>query len=289
MASMSTPGLESRPRARLSASSLLRRPSPAVARAAAVQDLLDPYLYDYATFSALVCDELRDPRSRPRVVEFGCGTGRLAVPVLATRGDVEYRGFERSTTRAALAMDNVAREGLGGRAQFIAPFSLDSRAIGEVLRGHRADFVILPRFLQTVPLCGTEGGSPHRLSFLAFCRQMVKPGGRIIVMEDVYGETADEHASLAFTARAMFRARLVTDLDRVRVGLRAADAALGARLARLPGDPALLEDLLRRVRRPDEHLLPLSAWQRMFEHLGFTYRTVRDESQKSLYFFTIRC
>ncbi|HEY3279762.1 MAG TPA: class I SAM-dependent methyltransferase [Gemmatimonadales bacterium] len=290
---MTTPSLHklpAPPRPLLRRRASLPRPETvAAARAAAVQNLLEPYLYDYAGFVDLVCDELHDPRSRPRILEFGCGTGRLTVPLLATRSDVEYHGFDRSPSRIAVAMERVARQGLERRAQFTAPFPLDPRAIGEVLQGHRVDFLLLPRFLQTVPLCGTEASSPHRVSFLAFCRQMVKPGGRIIVIEDVYGESAEEHARLSLASRGMFRAGLIANLDRVHRALSDADPALGARVGWLPGDPALLEDLFHRVQRPDAQILPLSTWQRMFDHLGFTYRTVSHPSQKALHLFTIRC
>jgi SAM-dependent methyltransferase len=293
---VTTPTLYSKLRAPLRLP--LRRPAPlhrpetgVGAQGAAVRDLLEPYLYDYSSFIELMCDELRDPRSRPRIVEFGCGTGALTVPLLATRQDVAYHGFDRSPSNITAAMVKVSRGGGGlePRARFTAPFPLDPRAIGEVLQGHRVDFLLLPRFLQTVPLCGTDQGSPHRVTFLAFCRQLVKPGGRIFVIEDVYGESAEEHARLSLAARGVFRAGLVTDLERVHGALRNIDPALSARLGRLPGDPGLLEELLRRVQRPDGQILPLSAWQRMFEHLGFTYRTVQHETQKRLFLFTIRC
>ncbi len=259
-------------------------------RAAAVEDLLAPYQFDYSTFQQIVCDELRDPVSRPRIVEFGCRTGHWTTLALAARPDAVYHGFDASEARTAVATCKLARQAPGGRATFTAPLTLDAKAIGEALQGLRADFLLLPRFLQTVPLCTTDETRLHRVAFLAFCRQLVKPGGRMFVVEDVFGESADEAAQLARASHDAFRARLIGDLEQVRHRLRRIDPGLAGGLARLPGDPRLLGELQDRVQPPGTiQILPLTTWQRMFEHLGFAYRTVQHETQRQLFLFTIRC
>jgi len=260
-------------------------------RAAAVLDLLEPYLFDHAGFIELIRDELRSPVSRPRIIEFGCGTGRLTVPALTTRPDAVYHGFDRSEARLAITSCKLGGQGLLRGATLTAPFELDRASIGEALQGLRADFLLLPRFLQTVPLCATEGGGLHRTAFLAFCQQLVKPGGRMLIIEEVYGEDAAEHACLSRAALEAFRARLTADLPRVRHGLQGLDPQLAARLGLLPGDPLLLGELRSRAgpAGAGTQMLPLSAWHRMFEHLGFTYRTLRLESQPQLCLFTVRC
>lgn len=259
-------------------------------RAAAVEDLLRPYLFDDTALQRIVCDEVRDPVSRPHIVEFGCRTGHWATPVLAARPDAVYHGFDTSEARVAVATCKLARQAPGGRATFTAPFELNTRAIGEALQGLRADFLVLPRFLQTVPLCTTDENRLHRVAFLALCRQLVKPGGRMFIVEDVYGESADEAAHLARASRDAFRARLIRDLERVRNLVRRIDPGLAGGLARLPGDPRLLGELQDRVRPPGtSQILPLTAWRRMFEHLGFTYRTAQHDAQRQLFLFTVRC
>jgi SAM-dependent methyltransferase len=258
-------------------------------RAAAIRDVLQPYLFDDASFQDLVCDELRTPVARPRIIEFGCGTGLLTVPALAARRDAVYHGFDRSEADVAIATCRLSRQGLQNGATFTAPFALDQQAIGEALQGLRADFLVLPRFLQTVPLLAAEGNGLNRVAFLALCRQLVKPGGRMIIIEDVYGEDAHEQARLSLAWRDGFRARLTRDLERVRNALQGLDFELAARLARLPGDPSLLGELRDRVRPTGAQVLPLTAWQQMFEHLGFTYRTVAHATQQQLYLFTVRC
>jgi hypothetical protein len=259
-------------------------------RAAAVEDLLAPYYFDCSAFQQIVCNELRDPVSRPRIVEFGCRTGHWTTQVLAARPDAVYHGFDASEARAALATCKLARQAPGGRATFTAPFELGAKAIGEALQGLRADFLLLPRFLQTVPLCTIDENRLHRVAFLAFCQQLVKPGGRMFVIEDAFGESADESAQLARASRAGFRARLLGNLEPVRHRLRRIHPGLAGGLARLPGDPRLLGELQDRVQPPGtSQILPLSAWQRMFEHLGFTYRAVQHETQRQLFLFTIRC
>jgi SAM-dependent methyltransferase len=292
IAAVTTPSLY-RPRAPIRPPSR-RTPSPPPqsveeVRAAAVRDLLEPYLIDGTPFTALICDELRDPVARPRIVEFGCGTGHLTWPALATRPDAVYHGFDRSEARVAVALHKLIPQGLHHGASFTTPLKLDQRAIGEALQGLRADFLLLPRFLQTVPLCATDGGGLHRVAFLALCQQLVKPGGRIFIVEDVFGEDADEQAQLSLAWSDAFRARLTADLERLRYLLQVLDPDLATRLGRLPGDPALLGELENRVRPKNAQVLPLAAWQKMFEHLGFTYRAVQHDTQRQLYLFTVRC
>ena len=258
-------------------------------REAAIRDVLQPYLFDDSAFRDLVCEELRAPVARPRIIEFGCGTGGFTVAALTTRRDAVYHGFDRSEADVAIATCKLSRGGVNGGAIFTAPFELHSRAIGEALQGLRADFLILPRFLQTVPLCATDGGGLHRVAFLALCRQLVRPGGRMLIIEDVYGEDADEQAELSFATRNAFRARLTRDLENLRQALQDLDPDLAARLGRLPGDPSLLGELRDRVQPKGAQVLPLRAWERMFEHLGFAFRAVRHTTQRQLYLFTVRC
>jgi SAM-dependent methyltransferase len=257
-------------------------------RAAAIRDVLQPYLFDDAAFQDLVCDELRSPVARPRIIEFGCGTGLLTVPALAARRDAVYHGFDRSEAGVAIATCKLSRQGLQNGTMFTAPLELDQKAIGEAVQGLRADFLILPRFLQTVPLL-TDGSGLNRVAFLALCQQLVKPGGRIIIIEDVYGEDAHEQARLSLAWRDGFRARLTRDLERVRNAVQGLDFELAVRLGRLPGDPSLLGELRDRVGPTGAQILPLTAWQKMFEHLGFTYRSVAHATQQELYLFTVRC
>ena len=257
-------------------------------RVAAIRDILQPYLFDDTGLRTLVCDELRAAPAGPRIIEFGCGTGRLTAAMLATRRDAVYHGFERSEPDVAVAICKLSRQGLHGGATFTAPFDLDASEIREALQGLRADFVVLPRFLQTVPLCATDTAL-HRVAFLALCRQLVKPGGRILIIEDVYGEDADEQTQFSVAWRTTFRARLTRDLDAVHSALQRLDPNLAGRLGRLPGDPWLVAVLRDCIQKPGAQILPLSTWQRTFEQLGLTYDVVRHPTQPQLCFFTIRC
>jgi len=290
--SVTTPSLY-KPRASLRSPTVPPpRTTPSVledVRAAAIRDVLQPYLFDDTAFRDLVCEELRAPVGRPRIIEFGCGTGRLTLAALATRRDAVYHAFDRSEANVAIATCKLSRAGVHSGATLTAPFELDQRAIGEELQGLCADFLILPRFLQTVPLCSTEGSGLHRVAFLALCRQLVRPGGRIMIIEDVYGEDADEQAEFSFACRNAFRARLVHDLEGLRHAVEGLDHELAARLGRLPGDPSLLKELRDLAQPGGAQILPLRAWQRMFEHLGLAYRMVRHTTQRHSYLFTVRC
>lgn len=289
---MTTPSL-SKPRAPIRPPAVppprAERSSLAEFRAAAIRDVLQPYMFDDTGIRTLVCDDLRAPVSRPRIIEFGCGTGRLTTALLATRRDAAYHGFDRSEANVAIAICKLSRQGLHGGATFSTLLALDAREIGEALQGPRADFLLLPRFLQTVPLCSTDASGLHRVAFLTLCRQLVRPGGRILIIEDVYGEDADEQAELSFACRNAFRARLVHDLDGLRHALEGLDPDLAGRLGRLPGDPSLLHELRQLAQPAGAQIMPLGAWQRMFQHLGFAYRTVRHTTQRHSYLFTVRC
>lgn len=257
-------------------------------RAAAIRDVLQPYLFDDACIRTLVCDELRAPVARPHIIEFGCGTGRLTAAMLATRRDAVYHGFDRSEPDVAVAICKLSRQGLHGGATFTAPFDLDAREIGEAVQGLRADFLVLPRFLQTVPLCASGTGL-HRVAFLALCRELVKPGGRMLIIEDVYGEDAEEQTRFSVAWRTAFRARLTRDLDSLHATLERLDPTLAARLGRLPGDPAFVAALRDCVQPRGAQILPLTTWQRTFELLGLTNEVARHPTQPQLCFFTIRC
>lgn len=289
---MTTPSLF-KPRATLRPPTVLplrvQRQVIADVQAAAIRDVLHPYLFDDTLFRELVCEELQAAGARPSIVEFGCGTGTLALAVLAARRDAAYHGFDRSEADVAIATCKLSRGGVHGGATFTTPFDLDGQAINEALQGLRPDFLLLPRFLQTVPLCATDDSGLNRERFLALCHQLVKPGGRMVIIEDVYGEDAEEQAELAYATRNAFRARLTRDLDGLRQRVHGLDPDLAARMGRLPGDPTLLGALRDLVVPRNVRALPLRAWQRMFEHLGFTFQTARHPTQRQLYLFTVRC
>ena len=63
----------------------------------------------------------RMPCPRARVLELGCGTGRVAIPLLAHCASVH--GLDRSEAMLQIALEKVASAGLGDRIQ-LATFLL---------------------------------------------------------------------------------------------------------------------------------------------------------------------
>jgi len=78
-------------------------------RAAAIRDVLQPYMFDDKAFRDAVGEELRGPVARPRIIEFGCGTGSFTLAALTTRHDAVYHGFERSEADVAIATVPASR------------------------------------------------------------------------------------------------------------------------------------------------------------------------------------
>ena len=115
-------------------------------------------------------DEHFPPGECRTVADFGCGTGRVAIP-LAQRGyrveaiDLSQPMLDRLTSKAAAAdvTDRI-----------------------EVHRGNLADLGSLPNAIADDGLClfatlGMIQGASHRQSFLRHAHRLIRPGGRLLV------------------------------------------------------------------------------------------------------------
>lgn len=260
-------------------------------RAAAVYDLLLPVLWDASTFSDAIRGEVYAALLGPRLVEFGCGTGHASLSVLTGRPDIEYHGFDRSAALVGVFAAKLKRLGRPLRSvTLVAPFPLRESVIRAHLRDRRADYLVLPRFLQCVPPYTPSSNQLHRAAFLDFCRHLVRPGGRIFIVENVRGETTDEEQGFERAwDEAVCRAASARR-DELKYLLRVLDPTLADLLERRPGDQTLAATIRAKCQRTGGgRLLTLSAWRQLFVHLGLSWRELRHETLENFHLFVVRC
>ena len=262
---------------------------------AVVWDALCPFLFDDACFASLIGAELRAADRAPRVVEFGCGTGHLSMRLLATRPDADYVGLDRSAPNLALFQQKLAARTLPSRT-LLASLPADLEAIhvedtaGDPAAGAGADIIVLPRFLQTIPLCTPRQEILNRVAFLSECRRIARRGARMFIIEAVYGESREEHMRLVAQWTHATRTNLQAHLGEIERALRGTNPDFLGRLHQAlehPAPGATLRSLCRREDGGD--LLPLSAWHRLLDCLGFRYRSVQHDSLPDTYLFDVSC
>lgn len=110
---------------------------------------------------------------RRRVLDFGCGSGRYAVP-LAMRTQASVVGYDPCTTALSLLRQRAERAGVGGRIQTVAGSLADLR---------QASASTGPYDLAVI-LFGVLGHIRHRaerLRHLRAVRDLLAPDGRLVV------------------------------------------------------------------------------------------------------------
>ncbi|HEX9704219.1 MAG TPA: class I SAM-dependent methyltransferase [Gemmatimonadales bacterium] len=263
-------------------------PLPVVETAAQVFDLLSPLLWDFTPFTEALEQEIRAWPGSPRVYEFGTGAGHVALPLLGARPDLVYHGFEWSAELAALFERKARRLPAGsGWVSCTAPCRLSLRALREPVRGMRADVIVLTEFLAHVPP-RPDGDALHRVAFLSLCAQMLKPGGRLFVFEQVEGESAEEQLALLAGWERVAQTRMRERLRTLHHPAHERDPDFDALMRQVVRDPLWLRALREELGAPEPEGLPLSGWQQLFQHLGFRCHTIPHHTLRNFYLFVIK-
>lgn len=256
-------------------------------RRAALMDLVHSWALDLSPFAPIVLSHING-KSNPTVIELGCGTGELALQVLRANPSCAYYGFDDSTAMAQLFGTKARALAVPPNVHITAPIDLTRKPAATMLKGcPRADAVLMVRFLQTIPPMVPTGEDFSRADLLNEARRLSRPGAKLFLVEDVFGESPDAHRGAqavwddailsAVSARKDLLVRLLPTVDPDlnamvqsgdRVGiLRAIHGALDRGFDRQP--------------------LPLSAWSFLFHRLGFRHQSYVHPALSNVCLFVI--
>jgi SAM-dependent methyltransferase len=258
-------------------------------RFAATYEQLQPCFLDYTGFARGVAEIAARIPGRTRMVEFGCGSGILATEILSETRHLDYRGLDPSPSMVEIfgrrAM-TLARTGRSISAS--SPVDLRLKAsLAAALRGDNADIVLMSQFLQSIPVRGSEFLT-DRAGMLAAARHLLRPGGRVVVIEEVFGESVDEHRRFTNEWNRFAIDRIGERFPEIQTALRHVDPALLDLLVALPGRPSLIQVVREQLWRFGEpQVLPLSSWCRLFELMRLRYQAIPHETLPNFYMFLI--
>lgn len=259
--------------------------SPETCRAA-LHDVVQPWALDISPFVPIIVAELSS-KPRPTMIELGCGTGGGAWQIMRDVPSLIYHGYDDSSAR--LHRFTVrARGAQSPAAKLTGPIDLTRKVAATMLQqAPKADVVLMNRFLQTVPPMVPSTDFFTRAEMLRLAKQMVRPGGSLMLIEDVYGTTAEEH-----------RAAMDAWDDVIYAG---AEARVDYLREVLPGvSPDLLKQLelkdrvgvIKTVRQALNHWterapMPWASWQFLFDQLGMKHRLYRHPALASVWLIRV--
>lgn len=251
-------------------------------------DRLQPCFVDYSCFAQAISGVAAAYKGRAKMLELGCGTGLLAMEVLSAAGHLDYHGVDASEPMIELFGQKAAALAQTGRSiSLTAPADPRRKQTIEALKGEAVDFVVMSQLLQSAPP-GPSPGLLDRVGLLLSARRFVRPGGKLFIIEEVFGETTQEHALLTNQWHSAAVDQICAGFLDIQSALRDVDPGLVDLLARVPGQPSLVRvvrDQLRRYGEPQ--VPPLSAWCALFEHLKLRYRALPHSTLKHFYLFAI--
>jgi len=128
------------------------------------------------------------------IVEFGCGTGRLAEALIAEAPIARYIGFDVSTTMRRLAMDRLAHAADRASVQLLPPGTVTLP-----LADRSADRLVTTYVLDLLPVAAIAG-------VLAEARRVLVPQGRLCAVSLTHGRGPLSGAVSAIWT-ALFRLR----------------------------------------------------------------------------------
>jgi SAM-dependent methyltransferase len=251
---------------------------------ALIYDVTQPFVFDNSCFANIIREEVKASPA-PTIVEFGCGTGLLSMKLLSSFEHFDYYGIDLSLAMLAIFTRRLA--GLckaADRVTLVAPVDLRIKSALSTLVSKKADVVLMSQFLQYIPLRPDGDGYINKEEFLAQCREITKAGGRIVIVEDVWGESPQEHADLSSAWDRAVVARYTENLSVIEAGLNDVDPAFVQAVRNMIAHPGLVR-MIREKRRAarGEEIISLSAWKQILANTGLTYRVYPHESLPNFY------
>ncbi len=260
-------------------------------RRALCHDLLRPYIADYSCFTRVIAAEATGYWGRSRMIDIACGTGTVAMPILAAAPNLDYLGFDASEAMVRVFRRKTVKVERPRRIiTLTAPIDPRSRDLPASLYGGTAEMVLVADFLQYTPLAAPSDDWHNRVDLLGVIRGLLRPGGKMFIIEDVLGDTSDDEAlfasrwnhAMVTRVRPMFESHLAPLLGQL-------DPALLDLTCGMLKQPVLARVIRERLHRePQRQRLPLTTWARLFEHLGWRYTAMRHAEFGNLYLFAIQ-
>ncbi len=255
---------------------------------AQIYDVTQPFVFDNSCFANIIRDEVKASPA-PTIVEFGCGTGLLSMKLLSSLQHFDYYGIDLSLAMLAIFTRRLAGVcKAADRVTLVAPVDLRRKLSLSTIVPKKADVVLMSQFLQYIPFRPEGDGYISKEEFLTQCRDITKAGSRIIIVEDVRGESPQEHADLS---RAWDRAvleRYAENLSLIEAGLNDLDPSFVQAIRNMIAHPSLVR-MIREKRRAarGEEIISLSAWKQMLANTGLMYRVYPHESLPNFYLFIL--
>ena len=192
---------------------------------------------DYAAVARALFEALLETsglQPGERVLDVGCGTGRVAVPLVEHLGpDGSYEGFDRDASRIAFCNERIAPLHPGFRFQAVDVFNSErqkgTQRAGEFAFPYAdADFDVV--FLFSVFTHMLPDGVERYLAEIA---RVAKPGGRVVITWFLLNDESErmleeQHAQRRNRASNAQESRLLHDLGVCRVADRARPEAVVA-------------------------------------------------------------
>ncbi len=132
-----------------------------------------------------------------RLLDFGCGTGRLAVHVIPALTRGHYVGVDISPTMLERAQKRCRERGLGGKS---AEWRVETNAGFGNLSGVVVDLGVAFSVF-------THMDSEDALLYLQALRRVVRPGGRLVVSNLLLDESKEAQNVLVMSSTIPYRER----------------------------------------------------------------------------------
>lgn len=260
----------------------------AAKRQAAGADVLHPLVFDFSCFTRAIVQEANAYWGRSGMIDLGC-TGRVAMDLLSRMPCLDYVGLDASEPMVWVFRKKVVRLSHPRQAiTFQVPVELRQKDFVASVAPEGADMILMSQFLQCIPLRSPGNGRYNRLEMLAAALDLTRAGGRVFIIEEAFGESAEQHLNFAVHWDKAIHAKVRANFQRLEQVLSNIDPPFLDLVRAKRDHPSLASVLRERAQRAGERqIVPASVWYRTFEHLGLRYRAIPHAVLPNFYLFVI--